>query len=389
MLDFASVAPLVAATATAVGTVMAMAAPVVMGLGLVPRAGPGRAFTLALRSRFAPRPSPVSARVDEVAALHKMLAPTEPARYAVVLGPKGVGKTCVVQAALQRTCGVVVVQVSPGAKQDAIVRAAFASAAGIQAGAWLDPLPSARRVLWWYRLLLPPPVVVLRVSERPVGGAYAETAGAARDLLGCGFRAVVDSSPNSLEPRTLSTHRQDVLEIAPMPRSLLFSLPEFAELFEALRSEGLGDVAWAVLGGVPVHYTALREVLQQQPRADFRRAVERYLREQLRGAISRYRAVTIDDPNLIPILRNFETADEISEELLASERVKCLSADEVLRAVVTSESETVFVPSDNAVALVLRHGFEKAPSIATLQALCATPPRTGAPTTSPTQPNMQ
>ena len=63
---------------------------------------------------------------------------------------------------------------------------------------------------------------MLRVSEVSAGKGFAETAGAVRSLVDCGFRAVVDSSPNSLEPATLTTLRQDVPEVAPMPREMLF-----------------------------------------------------------------------------------------------------------------------------------------------------------------------
>jgi putative protein kinase ArgK-like GTPase of G3E family len=80
-------------------------------LGQVPRAGPGRALARALRSRLARAPSPQSARAADVLALRETLANISQGRYVVVQGPKGVGKSCVVETALQRTCGVVVVEV--------------------------------------------------------------------------------------------------------------------------------------------------------------------------------------------------------------------------------------------------------------------------------------
>ena len=77
------------------------------------------------------------------------------------------------------------------------------------------------------------PIVVLRVSERPTGGPFAQTAGAVRSLADCGFRAVIDTLPDSLEPGTLATLRQDVIELGPMTRALLISLPEHAALHVA------------------------------------------------------------------------------------------------------------------------------------------------------------
>ena len=358
----------VANIATVIATFAAVSAGPAIGLGLVPRAGPGRALALALRSRFSRAPSPQSARAADVQALRETLASTSPGRYVVVQGPKGVGKSCVVETALQRTCGVVVVKVAPGAREDAIVSSALASIAGIRSSMW-DPRPSALRVLWWYRWLLPPPIVVLRVSERPVRKEYAETAGAVRSLVDCGFRAVIDSSPNSLEPGTLATLRQDAIELGPMPRALLFSLPELAALFGALREAGLEDVVWAVLGGVPAHYTALHDKLRRAAPKDAASLIERYLDEQLRGAISQLNNLK-PHSSLVPVLDDFRLVDEVAESRLRD--VVSPSPSKVLRSVVARGGKaTVFVPADSAMALVLRHRFEVAPALGELQALCA------------------
>ena len=358
----------VANAATVIGTFAAVSAGPAVGLGLVPRAGPGRALALALRSRLARAPSPQSARAADVLALRETLASTSQGRYVVVQGPKGVGKSCVVETALQRTCGVVVVKVEPGEREGAIVASALASVAGVRSSLW-DPRPSALRVLWWYRWLLPPPIVVLRVSERPVGKEYAETAGAVRSLVDCGFRAVIDSSPNSLEPGTLATLRQDVIELGPMPRALVFSLPEHAALHVALREAGLEDVVWAVLGGVPAHYTALRDKLRSAAPKDTASLVERYLDEQLRGAISRLNDLK-SHPSLVPVLDDFRLVDEVAESRLRD--VVSPSPNKVLRSVAAKGGKaTVFVPADSAMALVLRHRFEVAPALGELRALCA------------------
>lgn len=215
-----------------------------------------------------------------MAALRKKLAANSAQRYVVVQGPKGVGKSCAIDTALQRTCGVVVVEVAPGAQQGAIVRTALEGIAGTQPN-FLDPRPSAMRVLWWYRCLLPPPIVVLRVSELSAGAPFAQTAGAVRSLVGCGLRAVIDSSPNSLEPEALATLRQDIMHLAPMPRGLILSLPEYAQLITLLRREGLEDAAWAVLGGVPALYTALHDVLKEVASGDARSTAGNFLCDQL------------------------------------------------------------------------------------------------------------
>ena len=330
----------------------------------------GRALALALRSRLARAPSPQSARAADVLALRDTLASTSPGRYVVVQGPKGVGKTCVVETALQRTCGVVVVEVAPGAPHNAIVSSALASIVGIRSN-WWDPRPSALHVLWWYRWLLPPPIIVLRVSERPAGKEYPGTAGAVRSLVDCGFRAVIDSPPDSLEPGTLATLRQAVIELGPMPRALLFSLPEHAALFAALRKADLEDVVWAVLGGVPAHYTALHDMLRSLATPDeFGRSVEAYVRAELRGAITRRANMLVAHPFMAPILDEFRRADEVAESRLRD--VVRPSPNTVLRSVAAQGGKaTVFIPADSAMALVLRHRFEVAPSLGELRALCA------------------
>jgi hypothetical protein len=332
--------------------------------GLVPRAGPGRALALALRSLVAAPPSPQSARASDVASLRRKLATNSAQRYVVVEGPKGVGKSCAIDTALQRTCGVVVVEVAPGAAQGAIVRAALEAVAGTRPN-FTDPRPSALRVLWWYRRLLPPPIVVLRVSERSAGGAFAQTAGAVRSLVGCGLRAVIDSSPNSLEPEALSTLRQDVLHLAPMPRELLQSLGEHEALVAMLRKEGLEDAVWAVLGGVPALYTALHDEVRAATPEGARRAVAGFLSDLLSGAIARLRKCE-KPAALLPILAQFRAgAAEVPAEAL--EGAALPSPNKVLRE---AQSGAVYVPADAAMALVLRHGWARPPTLEALCSLC-------------------
>jgi hypothetical protein len=363
---------------TIVASLAALSAPAAaVGLGLVPRAGPGRALALALRSRFARAPSPQSARAADVRELRETLASISARHYVVVQGPKGVGKTCVVSTALQHTCGVVVSEVAPGAKKDAIVTAALAAVAGITF-AHLDPRPSALRVLKWYTLLLPPPIIVLRVSERSAGTGFAETAGAVRSLVDSGFRAVIDSSPNSLEPATLTTLRQDVLEVGPMPRELLFSLPEHAALFAALRSAGLEDVAWAVLGGVPALYEALHGRLRRAAPGRAAAVAADFARGLILDAIDRLRAANLH-PSMEPVLALLRSADEAPAAMLKG--VVLPSPNKVLREVRRGVDATVFVPADAAMAMVLRHGLDAPPEISALRAMCAPPPRPEVPAT--------
>ena len=88
-----------------------------MAAGVFPRAGPGRAFILAIHS-LVRRTEVTSQRVDATRILRSMLQNLEKSRYIVVTGQKGVGKTVVVDTVTQRTCGVVCLPVAPGTAHD-------------------------------------------------------------------------------------------------------------------------------------------------------------------------------------------------------------------------------------------------------------------------------
>ena len=45
-----------------------------------------------------------------------------------------------------------------------------------------------------------------------------------------------------------------------MSRELIHSLPQLASLFDTIDSYNLGDVVWAVLGGIPIVYVRLSDV---------------------------------------------------------------------------------------------------------------------------------
>ena len=205
--------------------------------------------------------------------------------------------------------------------------------------------------------------------ERALCGrsAFAQTAGAVRSLVNCGLRAIIDSSPNSLEPEALSTLRQDIVHLAPMSRPLLRSVKELAPLLAELRAAGVEDAAWAVLGGVPVLYIALRDALVGAAPADVRAVAGEFLRDQLADAIARLRRLD-KHASVVPLLAQFRTVGEVPAEQL--EGVTLPSCNKVLRE---ERRGAVIVPADAAMALVLRHGLLRPPGLEALCALCAPP----------------
>jgi hypothetical protein len=332
--------------------------------GVVPRVGPGRALMLAVRS-WVRHADIVSQRDDDTHMLRHMLQNLGKNQYIVVTGQKGVGKSVVVNTATQRTCGVVNVTVAPGTLRDVIVMKALSEITNSRVG-FVDPPPSVRRVLWWYGWFLPRPIVVLRAGERMDSQMYADIPGAARELAGYGLRVLIDGSTNSLPSEVLATKRQCVLELEPMQRNILLSIPEYKSLLHLMREEGLEDVAWQVLGGVPADYDEIVTQLKSNEPAAYRRIIIKFLRDEISKAISCRGRMLAAHPVMKEVLNIFKTKSEIPEELLAEMGIVNPSPNKVLR-VVLRDDFFMLVPADAAMALVLRFSLSKTPSFEMLQ----------------------
>ena len=118
--------------------------------GLAPRLGPGRAIALAVRSRFSAVGTRPSQRSSEVTHLRTMTANAAADHYCIVVGPKGVGKTCIVDTATSHAWGVVRVDANAGAIKKEIVSDALLAVTRSRL-CFFDQSPDARRVLWWHR----------------------------------------------------------------------------------------------------------------------------------------------------------------------------------------------------------------------------------------------
>ena len=261
------------------------------------------------------------------------------------------------------------VPVAPGTLQDAIVTRALSEIANSRVG-FIDPRPSVRRVLWWYGLLLPRPLVVLRAGERRDGQDFADLPGAARELTGYGLRVLIDGSTHSLPSELLAPLRQDVLELEPMLQKTLRSIPEYEGLFRVLLDEGLVDVAWRVLGGVPAHLDEIATLLKRNEPAAHRRVIVDYILDEVGKAIDRRDTLLAAHPSMTSILDVFKTQSEVPKSLLTERGVTSPSLNKVLRAVLRSHVVKL-VPADAAVAVVLRLRLSRTPSVEALQQLLA------------------
>jgi hypothetical protein len=130
---------------------------------------------------------------------------------------------------------------------------------------YFSPVGSARRVLRFYSFIFKfPPTVVIRVPEREIGEPYAQVTSAVRALTDdFGLRIVVDGSPNSLPPTLLTTNRETVIMVEPMPREMIESIPEFKDFIDFLKAHKLDCPVWKVLGGSPAKYVKLKETIDE------------------------------------------------------------------------------------------------------------------------------
>jgi hypothetical protein len=125
---------------------------------------------------------------------------------------------------------------------------------------FMNPLKSAPRVIFWYRLftLGRSPMVVINAAERIVGQDYARLTGAVRTLVDdYKLRVVVDGSPNSLDETLLRTTREDVIDIKPMTKEMVWKIGQLQDFFKYAKEAGLEDTVFAVHGGIPSRYEKL------------------------------------------------------------------------------------------------------------------------------------
>ena len=133
-----------------------------------------------------------------------------------------------------------------------------------------------------------PATVVLNAAERKPTQAFADLDSAARALAdGYGLRVVIDASDNSLPEFAKPMKREDVIEVGPMSRDVLESVPDLAELLSALQTADLADVVWAYVGGVPAKYLQLVNAWKTAGElgANLEAVVERFVRGVLDTAM--------------------------------------------------------------------------------------------------------
>jgi hypothetical protein len=191
--------------------------PVAVVYGIIPKVGFSRAVYLALRSKVRLRTMPLSVRTKEIKKIRTFVDDKVLSQdYMVVVGQKGVGKTCLVRTVAERRCGSIIQKVNAGVSSVQIENDVYSEISGINLGSMLfKPKSSAARVSFWYRFLFGRPlVVVLEASERLANKDYADLPSAARNLSAeARVHVLVDGSPNSIPVELLRTIRQNVCHL--------------------------------------------------------------------------------------------------------------------------------------------------------------------------------
>ena len=124
---------------------------------------------------------------------------------------------------------------------------------------FLDLHSNARRVIKFHQLLFRnPPIVVISVPERGPREEYADISAAVRGLTDeFKLKVLVDGSPNSIPPDTLSTERQVLISVNEMSKDQIESIADFNELIAFMRENKISDGVWKVLGGNPAKYVSV------------------------------------------------------------------------------------------------------------------------------------
>lgn len=333
--------------------------------GYVPRVGPGRAMALAASCRLLSAGTRVSQRDAEVTGLRRMTRSAGQDQYCVVVGPKGVGKTCIVNTATTHAWGVVRVRIAAGTPHDSIVKSTLLAVTRSNLTS-MNQEPDAMRVAWWHHLLFRMPLtVVLQAVERAPGKEFAEISGAARTLLELGVRVIVDASHNALSDEVFATKREHVLTVEPMSRALLESIPQLQALMLALKSAGLDDLVWEVVGGNPADYFQLESALRATS-SGIRDVVATTLYSLINNAIAARDAALMANEGLSTVFSAFTRVDAVPRSDLHKLKLVRPSPDKVLRTI-TRAAQVVLVPATQPMAVVLRHQLQVCPLLPAMQ----------------------
>ena len=322
--------------------------------------GPLRAVSLALKSKLigGPNSGMKSIRFSQIGDLNMLLNNVTRDFYIVVEGPKGVGKSTMIDTCLKGKKGVVRVMISPSTKEDDVVSICQNEIIG--GAGWkvnMNLSANTNRVLFWYHLFFRGqfPIVVMHTSELAPGTLPAELTGAVRRLSRLGINVVVDASPNSLQPDLLTTTREHVIYVEELSRDDIRSLPQLHQLFAVLDEERLSDVVLDLLGGIPSLYLNLDSELKKRGET-VSDAVTKFLLRRLNSVDEEAVSLCTDIPKFEEVLTLLKDRDQIDVTELSSRGLELPSPCNILRLTdLGPTTELVVQPTSPMVALYCKH----------------------------------
>jgi len=355
-----------------IGSLMT-ATTVFTALPFAPKIGLGRACMLGIRSKFT-KPQKQSQRKSDIEIILRKYVNNkslEADQYLVVQGQKGIGKTCVIRTALQRTFGVCFIgRVRPETQQDLITSQALTSITNISMN-FINKKRSAERVIWWYQMLFRRrPILVIPADERLEDQKYAELPQSARQLAKYGVLVIIDASDNSMPPQ--QTTREHIYEMQPMPDNIIVTLPQLIKFFDFLKKINLSEEFLDTCGGCVSRIEKLSTMLEfngnddEEKIEERKKMVEQFVIKQIRDAIDHRNKCISCYPETKDILNQFktiQTAELDAMPILDLVNKSKIDFKNVLRLVKRDNGE-VYIPASRAMSIVLQSGIVKVNSFA-------------------------
>lgn len=323
------------------------------------RIGPLRSVSLALKSKLigGPNGGVKSIRFSQIGDLNMLLNNVMRDFYIVVNGPKGVGKSTMIDTCLKGKKGVVRVTIPPDTKEDDVMSICEKAIIGGKGWKIMDQAANVNRVLFWYHLFFRGqfPIMVMTTSELARGRQPAELTGAVRRLSRLGINVVVDASPNSLQPDLLTTTRENVIYVEELSRDDIRSLPQLHQLFAVLDEERLSDVVLDLLGGIPSLYLKLDTELKRRDET-VNDAVTKFLLRRLNSVAKDAISLCTVTPKFKEVLTLLKDSNQIYVTELMNRGLELPSPCKILRQTdLGRTTELVVQPTNPMVVLYCKH----------------------------------
>jgi hypothetical protein len=201
-------------------------------------------------------------RVQETLESHNI---RDNIRFLVIYGEKGIGKSCLINSALQNTPGVIPINISPGLSAHKIIEKVVDDITQSKECYWYKTM-YAKKAIFWFRLFNfgNSPIVYLNAMkpknqlQRP-----AKIIDAAAYLVAeYGIRVIVEGQPEAFDEYLYFSRRSDIIEVQPMSKEVLRSVPQYRELRQIIKDKNLCCLVDEVFAGVPGKYTAMIKAIQ-------------------------------------------------------------------------------------------------------------------------------